>query len=84
MRARIKTTREDFVAALKQAGVSRNFDFLMDQNGMFSFTGITVEQVTRLREEFAIYMVDSGRINVAGITPANIATVTNALKTVLG
>ncbi|MEJ6571331.1 MAG: amino acid aminotransferase [Akkermansiaceae bacterium] len=84
MRDRIKTTREDFVAALKQAGVSRNFDFLMDQNGMFSFTGITVEQVTRLREEFAIYMVDSGRINVAGITPANIATVTNALKTVLG
>ena len=84
MRDRIQNTRADFVAALKAAGVSRNFDFLMDQKGMFSFTGITVEQVHRLRDEFAIYMVDSGRINVAGITPANLALVTNAIKTVLG
>ncbi|MBT8044665.1 MAG: aspartate/tyrosine/aromatic aminotransferase [Verrucomicrobiae bacterium] len=84
MRDRIKKTRADFVDSLKLAGVSRHFDFLMDQNGMFSFTGITVEQVTRLREEFAIYMVDSGRINVAGITPSNIAQVTHAIKTVLG
>ena len=84
MRDRIKTTREDFVSALEQAGVSRNFRFLMDQKGMFSFTGITVDQVKRLREEFAIYMVNSGRINVAGITPSNLAQVTHAIKTVIG
>lgn len=84
MRDRIKSTREDFVAALKQAGVSRDFSFLMDQKGMFSFTGIPVDQVKRLREDFAIYMVDSGRINVAGITPSNLALVTQAIKTVVG
>lgn len=84
MRDRIKTTREDFVSSLEQAGVSRDFRFLMDQKGMFSFTGITVDQVKRLREEFAIYMVNSGRINVAGITPSNLSQVTNAIKTVIG
>ncbi|MBT8037238.1 MAG: aspartate/tyrosine/aromatic aminotransferase [Verrucomicrobiae bacterium] len=84
MRDRIKTTRADFVSALQQAGVSRDFSFLMDQKGMFSFTGITVEQVTRLREEFAIYMVNSGRINVAGITPSNLTQVAGAIKTVIG
>jgi len=84
MRDRIKTTREDFVNALQQAGVSRDFRFLMDQKGMFSFTGINVDQVQRLRKKFAIYMVNSGRINVAGITPSNITRVTHAIKTVIG
>ena len=84
MRDRIKNTRADFVSALEQAGVSRNFRFLMDQKGMFSFTGISKNDVHRLRNEFAIYMVDSGRINVAGITPANLAQVTAAIKSVIG
>lgn len=84
MRDRIKDTRTDFVTALEQAGVSRDFRFLMDQKGMFSFTGISKDDVHRLRNEFAIYMVDSGRINVAGITPANLAQVTAAMKSVIG
>jgi aspartate/tyrosine/aromatic aminotransferase len=84
MRDRIKDTRADFVTALEQAGVSRDFRFLMDQKGMFSFTGISKDDVHRLRNEFAIYMVDSGRINVAGITPANLAQVTAAIKSVIG
>ncbi len=84
MRDRIKDTRSDFVSALEQAGVSRDFRFLMDQKGMFSFTGISKDDVHRLRNEFAIYMVDSGRINVAGITPANLAQVTAAVKAVIG
>jgi aspartate/tyrosine/aromatic aminotransferase len=50
---------------------------------MFSFLGITPAQVTRLREEFGVYMLDSTRINVAGITPRNIDPLASALHVVL-
>lgn len=84
MRERINGVRATFVQALRDAGVSRDFGFLQQQRGMFSFTGITKEQVARLKDEFAVYMVASGRINVAGITPANLPRLVAALKTVLG
>jgi aspartate/tyrosine/aromatic aminotransferase len=84
MRSRINGVRKEFVAALADAGVSRDFGFLVHQRGMFSFTGITKDQVHRLRDEHAVYMVDSGRINVAGITSKNLPVLVDALKTVLG
>jgi aspartate/tyrosine/aromatic aminotransferase len=84
MRTRINGVRKAFVQALREAGVARDFGFLEDQRGMFSFTGISPEQVEILRDEHAVYMVGSGRINVAGITPANLPRLVAALKTVLG
>lgn len=72
MRERIANVRRQFVDALAAAGVSRDFSFLNEQKGMFSFTGLTKDQAIELREKHAIYIVDSGRINVAGITSKNI------------
>lgn len=72
MRGRIKAMRQKFVELLAKHGAKQNFDFIIQQNGMFSFSGLSAEQVDRLKEEFAIYAVRSGRINVAGITEQNI------------
>ncbi len=71
MRERIQHMRELFVDTLKAAGVKRDFSFLRAQKGMFSYTGITGEPVLRLRAEYGVYMLENGRINVAGITPRN-------------
>ena len=72
MRARIKEMRQKFVDLLKEKGAKQDFGFIIEQNGMFSFSGLSPEQVDRLKDEFAIYAVRSGRINVAGITADNI------------
>lgn len=84
MRDRIAGVRQQFVDALAAAGVTRDFSFLNDQKGMFSFTGLTKAQAIELREKHAIYIVDSGRINVAGITSANIDRIVTTLKSLLG
>ena len=84
MRTRIHEVRRQFVTALADAGVSRDFSFLKDQNGMFSFTGLTKEQAIALRTDHSIYIVDSGRINVAGITSDNLPRLVNVLKEILG
>ncbi|MBK1876254.1 amino acid aminotransferase [Pelagicoccus mobilis] len=83
MRDRIAGVRTQFVDALKAAGVERDFSFLIEQKGMFSFTGLSKEQAVALREKHSIYIVDSGRINVAGITDENVAQVAAAIKDVL-
>lgn len=83
MRNRIKEMRAKFVETLKAKGATQNFDFIIAQNGMFSFSGLTPEQVDRLRDEFAIYAVRSGRINVAGITNDNIDALCEAIVKVL-
>jgi aspartate/tyrosine/aromatic aminotransferase len=84
MRTRIHEVRRQFVTALADAGVSRDFSFLRDQKGMFSFTGLTKEQAIALRTDHSIYIVDSGRINVAGITSHNLPRLVNVLKEILG
>jgi len=84
MRARIHRVRQQFVGALADAGVSRDFRFLANQRGMFSFTGLTKEQAAILRDDHSIYIVDSGRINVAGITDQNIPRLASVLKQMLG
>ena len=83
MRARIKEMRQQFVDLLKECGAEQDFSFIVNQNGMFSFSGLTPEQVDRLKDEFAIYAVRSGRINVAGITADNIRYLCESIVKVL-
>ena len=83
MRDRIKKMRYLFVQLLKEYGAQQDFSFIIEQNGMFSFSGLTAEQVDRLKEEFAIYAVRSGRINVAGITEDNIRYLCESIVKVL-
>ncbi|MFU2079908.1 amino acid aminotransferase [Avibacterium endocarditidis] len=83
MRNRIKEMRHQFVELLKEHGAQQDFSFIEQQNGMFSFSGLTPEQVDRLKEEFAIYAVRSGRINVAGITEDNIRYLCESIVKVL-
>ncbi|MCL1142567.1 amino acid aminotransferase [Shewanella gaetbuli] len=83
MRQRIAQMRTLFVETLKSEGVEQDFSFISRQNGMFSFSGLTKEQVNRLRDEFAIYIVGSGRISVAGLTKDNVPVVCKAIAQVL-
>ena len=83
MRARIAQMRTQLVEGLKQKGVKQDFSFIVHQKGMFSFAGITPEQVDALRQKHGIYAVRSGRINVAGIRTANLDRLTGAIADVL-
>ncbi|MGF1694569.1 aspartate/tyrosine/aromatic aminotransferase [Vibrio lamellibrachiae] len=83
MRDRIQEMRELFVATLKSEGVDADFSFIQRQNGMFSFSGLSKEQVTRLKDEFAIYIVGSGRISVAGMTKSNMGPLCKGIAAVL-
>ena len=80
---RIKQMRHKFVDLLKEYGAQQDFGFIIEQNGMFSFSGLSAEQVDRLKEEFAIYAVRSGRINVAGLTEDNIRYLCESIIKVL-
>lgn len=83
MRTRIHAMRTLFVDTLAAKGVEQDFSFIKNQKGMFSFSGLSKEQVARLRDEFAIYIVGSGRINVAGLSHANIERLCDAIAAVL-
>ena len=83
IRNRINEMRHLFVKTLKEKGVVQDFSSIIEQRGMFSFSGLTREQVQKLREEYSIYIVDSGRINVAGMTPDNMDRLCDAIKSVL-
>ncbi|MCC6493651.1 MAG: aspartate/tyrosine/aromatic aminotransferase [Pirellulales bacterium] len=83
MRSRINGMRSELVKALKDHNVPGDYSFIARQRGMFSFSGLTKAQVERLREELAIYVVGSGRINVAGLTPCNIDRVAAAIGKVV-
>lgn len=83
MRERIKQMREALVAKLRTMAPDYDFDFVLEQRGMFSYSGLTVQQVHRLREEFSIYAVDTGRICVAALNSKNIEYVAEAIGTVL-
>ena len=67
MQQRIKGLRTTLAQQLGE-----QFDFIQRESGMFSFLGISQEEVTRLREKYGIYMVDSSRINVSGLNSSNI------------
>lgn len=83
IRERIKQMRQLFVDTLKAKGVEQDFSFITRQNGMFSMSGLNKEQVETLREKYAIYIVGSGRINVAGMTPDNMDRLCGAIAEVL-
>lgn len=83
MRERIAKMRTLFVDTLKQTGVKQDFSFISEQTGMFSFSGLTKEQVLTLKEQHGIYIVGSGRISVAGMTTANIPVICKAIAAIL-
>ncbi|HNR36779.1 MAG TPA: amino acid aminotransferase [Candidatus Hydrogenedentes bacterium] len=80
---RIRGMRALFVETLKAKGVDRDFSFITRQRGMFSFSGLTKDQVDALRERYGIYIVASGRINVAAMTPSNMEPLCSAVADVL-
>jgi aromatic-amino-acid transaminase len=83
MRNRIKAMRSALVNGLKARGVKRDFSFMLRQNGMFSYSGLSATQVDRLRNEFGIYAVSTGRICVAALNSKNIDYVCDAIAAVL-
>ena len=83
MRDRIRAMRQKLHAVLSAKLPQKNFDYFIKQRGMFSYTGLTPEQVQRLQDEFAVYLVASGRMCVAGLNEANIDYVANAFAEVL-
>ena len=83
MRDRINSMRHLFVETLHENGVTQDFSFIAQQRGMFSFSGLTPEQVKALRERHAIYVVGSGRISVAGMTAGNMDYLCTSIADVL-
>ncbi len=81
MRKRIVTMRSTLVQLLKTAAPNQNFDYLVKQRGMFSYTGFSAAQVTHLKDNFAVYLVGSGRMCVAGLNHQNIHRVAEAFAT---
>ncbi len=82
MRDRIRSMRQTLVTRLEQAGVKRDMSFVLRQKGMFSYSGLTKEQMQRLRSEFGVYGLDSGRICVAALNSRNIDAVVAAIAKV--
>jgi aspartate aminotransferase len=83
MRERINGLRQLLVDKLAERQVSQDFSFIAKERGMFSFLGLTRDQIVRLREEFHVYLVESSRINIAGITHRNVDAVADAIAAVL-
>jgi aspartate aminotransferase len=83
MRDRINGNRQVIVDKLIENGVTRDFSFITHQSGMFSFLGITPEQVQRLQDEFSIYMVGSSRMSIAGIAKSNVDYLAQSIAKVL-
>lgn len=83
MRDRIKQMRMSMVHTLKQAVPNRNFDYLLLQQGMFSYTGLSESQVEKLKNDHAIYLISSGRMCVAGLNDRNVVSVAKALAKVV-
>lgn len=84
MRDRINRLRATLADRLQEAGVQSDFSFIKNEKGMFSFLGVSAEQVKQLVNEYSIYLVNSSRINVAGINESNIDYLIESLVEVLG
>ncbi|MCX7162095.1 MAG: amino acid aminotransferase [Betaproteobacteria bacterium] len=83
MRERIRAMRLALVEKLKGKGVTQDFGFIVKQRGMFSYTGLTAEQVEKLKTDFGVYAVGTGRICVAALNSKNIDYVAEAIAAVL-
>lgn len=84
MRSRIKQMRSALVAKLKEKGVKGDFSFIEQQVGMFSYSGLNKDQMVRLRNEFGVYGIDSGRICVAALNTKNLDYVAESIAKVVG
>jgi aromatic-amino-acid transaminase len=83
MRVRIKAMRQAFVEKLKAAGVKQDMSFIVQQIGMFSYSGLSKDQMVRLRNEFGVYGTDTGRMCVAALNSKNIDYVCASIAKVL-
>jgi aromatic-amino-acid transaminase len=83
IRDRIKTMRRQLVEKIRELRSDFDFSYIIEQRGMFSYSGLNREQVRRLREEYSIYTIDTGRICVAALTSRNIDYVAKAIASVL-
>ena len=72
MRDRIKAMRSQLVTGLQDCGLGRQFDHILEQKGLFSYTGLSADQVEYLRRQHSVYLIASGRANIAGLTPDNV------------
>jgi len=83
MRLRIIEMRQALVKVLSTKLPGQNFDYLLKQRGMFSYTGLSAQQVDRLRDEFGVYLIASGRMCVAGLNSRNVNQVAEAFAAVM-
>lgn len=83
MRVRIKAMRQKLVDGLKAAGVTQDVSYITTQIGMFSYSGLSKEQMVRLRSEFGVYGTDSGRICVAALNEHNVTHVATSIAKVM-
>ena len=83
MRERIKAMRRSLHGVLSAKVPGRNFDYFLTQRGMFSYTGLSAAQVDRLREEFGVYLIRSGRMCVAGLNTRNVEATATAVAAVI-
>ena len=83
MRTRILAMRQELVNVLKDTVPGGSFDYLLKQRGMFSYTGFSAAQVDRLRDEFGVYLIASGRMCVAGLNSRNVQRVAQAFAAVI-
>jgi aromatic-amino-acid transaminase len=83
MRTRIQAMRQSLHGVLRSKKPGRDFNYFLTQRGMFSYTGLSAAQVDRLREEFGVYLVRSGRICVAGLNTGNVERTAVAIAAVL-
>jgi aromatic-amino-acid transaminase len=83
MRERIKAMRVALVEKLRTAGVQGELGYILTQQGMFSYSGLNAAQMQRLRTEFGVYGVDSGRICVAALNAHNLDAVAKAIAAVM-
>src|SRR5882672_1697337 len=83
MRDRIKRMRLDLVSKIKERAPRADFSFILTQRGMFSYSGLTKEQVLRLRKDYSIYAIETGRICVAALNSGNVDYVADAIAAVI-
>lgn len=83
MRDRLKEIRKKFVHILEQAGLERNYNYILQDKGLFSLMGLSENQVVKLRDDYGIYMVKNGRINIAALSDANMGYVAESIHKVL-
>ena len=83
MRERISAMRDALYNGLTALNVPHDLSFLKEQTGLFSFLGLSLAQVMRIRDDYGVYLPDDGRANIAGLNKNNIEYVINAIAAVL-